>query len=69
MPDIKVKDPVCGMAVDSTTPRGGSYIYKGVEYFFCNPKCNERFQAEPEKYLSPTYKPAGMMTAAPAASP
>ena len=35
--------------------------YKGVEYFFCNPKCNERFRSEPDKYLSPTYKPGGMM--------
>ncbi len=44
------------MMVDTTSPRGGSYIYKGVEYFFCNPKCNERFRSDPEKYLSPAFK-------------
>jgi Cu+-exporting ATPase len=63
-PAPKAKDPVCGMSVDPKAPRGGSYAYKGVEYFFCNPKCKERFQAEPGKYLSPTYKPMGMMPAA-----
>jgi len=44
------------MTVDPTSPRGGSYIYKGVEYYFCNPKCNERFRSDPEKYLSPAFK-------------
>jgi len=48
------------MSVDSASPRGGSYLYKGTEYFFCNPKCNERFRAAPEQYLAPTYKPGGM---------
>ena len=48
------------MLVDPTSPRGGSYQYQGAEYFFCNPKCNERFRAEPGKFLSPAYKPGGM---------
>lgn len=56
----RIKDPVCGMMVDPTTARGGSYIYQGQTYYFCNPKCNERFQAEPGKYLDPSYKPGGM---------
>ena len=51
------------MTVDPAAARGGSYEYKGVEYFFCNPKCNERFRSEPDKYLSPTYKPGGMTAA------
>lgn len=54
---VKAKDPVCGMMVDTSAPRGGSYEYKSTKYFFCNPKCNERFQADPEKYLDPNYKP------------
>ncbi len=58
-------DPVCGMSVDPAAPRGGSHVYNGVEYFFCNPKCNERFRSEPEKYLAPGYKPGGMMAASP----
>jgi len=53
------------MIVDPAAPRGGSYQYQGTAYFFCNPKCNERFQAEPLKYLSPAYKPGGMPPASP----
>jgi P-type Cu+ transporter len=53
------------MMVDPSTPRGGSFEYKGLKYFFCNPKCNERFRSEPEKYLSPAYKPGGMPTSSP----
>jgi len=59
-PVIKAKDPVCGMMVDPASPRGGTYEYQGTTYFFCNPKCNERFRAEPDRYLSPSYQPAGM---------
>src|ERR1700692_4937267 len=62
--ETNVKDPVCGMTVDSTAARGGSYTYEGVEYFFCNPKCNERFRSAPGHYLSPPYKPGGTMAPA-----
>jgi len=54
------KDPVCGMMVDPSTARGGSHVHKGNTYFFCNPRCRERFAADPEKYLDPAYKPGGM---------
>lgn len=53
----RVKDPVCGMMVDPATARGGSYEYNDATYYFCNPRCNQRFQAEPEKFLDPNYKP------------
>jgi len=56
----RVKDPVCGMMVDPATARGGSAEHAGKSYYFCNPRCAERFRAEPAKYLSPDYKPAGM---------
>ncbi len=56
----RVKDPVCGMMVDPATARGGSAEHAGKTYYFCNPRCAERFHAEPAKYLSPDYKPAGM---------
>ena len=47
-----VKDPVCGMDV---TPEdaAGSYEFEGQVYYFCNPSCLDRFQAEPAKYLAP----------------
>jgi Cu+-exporting ATPase len=44
-------DPVCGMKVNPATARGGSFEHAGHTYYFCNPKCRERFSAEPAKYL------------------
>jgi len=48
-----VKDPVCGMNVDPERARGGSFEHAGHSYFFCNPKCRERFAADPLRYLEP----------------
>lgn len=48
-----VKDPVCGMDVDPKNAKGGSYTHKDQEYFFCNPKCKEKFSSDLEKYLGP----------------
>jgi Cu+-exporting ATPase len=47
-----VRDPVCGMYVDPAKARGSSE-YQGKTYYFCSPRCVERFNAEPEKYLAP----------------
>jgi Cu+-exporting ATPase len=58
--ESRIKDPVCGMMVDPAPARGGSYSYQGKTYYFCNPKCNEKFQAAPEKYVDPNYRPGGM---------
>ncbi len=52
-PPTKVTDPVCGMKVDPAKARGGSFEHAGVTYSFCNPKCNARFQADPEAFLKP----------------
>ena len=46
--------------VDPATAHGGSVEHASKTYYFCNPRCAERFRAEPAKYLSPDYKPAGM---------
>lgn len=48
----EVKDPVCGMTVDPQTAKGGSSTYQGQVYYFCNPKCKVKFDADPEKYVS-----------------
>lgn len=48
-----VKDPVCGMMIDPATAKGGSTQYKGEKFYFCNPKCKTKFEADPLKYLSP----------------
>jgi Cu+-exporting ATPase len=45
-----VKDPVCGMWVDPEKARGSS-VYKEKKYYFCSPRCQEKFNAEPDKFL------------------
>lgn len=49
-------DPVCGMKVNPANAKGGSSSYNGKEYFFCNPKCKTKFDANPESYLAPKLK-------------
>src|SRR6266568_3898193 len=61
------RDPVCGMAVNPESPKGGSWEYRGRTYFFCNVKCLAKFQASPERYLAPG--PGGMLPDAPPPSP
>jgi P-type Cu+ transporter len=51
------KDPVCGMEVDPKTARQTA-VYEGRTYYFCSPGCKKAFEAEPQKYLDPTYKPS-----------
>ena len=48
----KVKDPVCGMTVDSQTARHYAEA-GGATHFFCSSKCREKFVAEPARYLKP----------------
>ena len=52
-PTATVVDPVCGMSIDPSTA-AGKHTYKDTTYYFCNPGCLARFQADPEKYLQPT---------------
>jgi uncharacterized protein len=35
-------DPICGMAVDTSAP-GATRRYDEVDYYFCSPRCAERF--------------------------
>jgi len=46
-----VKDPVCGMTVDPQKAAGKAE-HDGKTYFFCSPRCKERFETEPEKFLA-----------------
>jgi len=43
-------DPVCKMVVREGN-EAGKWEYKGTTYYFCNPNCLKRFQAEPERFL------------------
>ncbi|HLQ78247.1 MAG TPA: heavy metal translocating P-type ATPase [Terriglobia bacterium] len=45
-------DPVCKMRVLPETA-AATFQYKGKTYYFCNPRCRDRFQANPESFLSP----------------
>ena len=47
----QVKDPVCGMMVDSETTELKS-DYQGATYYFCGPGCKRAFDRDPEKYLA-----------------
>ena len=44
-----VKDPVCGMVIQPAKA-AGRLDYLGQSYYFCNPRCQETFSAEPERY-------------------
>jgi len=44
-------DPVCGMTVVIASARHRAE-HDGRAYYFCNPRCRERFLAAPERYLA-----------------
>ncbi len=50
-----VQDPVCGMTV-APLLAAGKYEYGGTTYYFCSPRCEERFCGDPDGYLSGKYK-------------
>ncbi|HXF15486.1 MAG TPA: heavy metal translocating P-type ATPase [Burkholderiales bacterium] len=49
-------DPVCKMRVLPETA-AAQFSYNGKTYYFCNPRCRDRFQSDPESFLSPGSKP------------
>jgi P-type Cu+ transporter len=48
----KVVDPVCGMTINPASAAGHS-THEGKTYYFCNPRCRERFVADPTRFLTP----------------
>jgi YHS domain-containing protein len=44
------KDPVCGMVVEPG--QGYTENHDGKEYRFCSRKCLDKFDAEPQRYIS-----------------
>jgi len=48
-------DPVCGMTVVVVTARH-RVEHAGRTYYFCNPRCREKFLADPARYLAPLEK-------------
>ena len=53
-------DPVCGMTVDPATAPA-KVEHEGRTYYFCNPSCARKFEADPRRYLHGG--PAGMAEA------
>ena len=51
------RDVVCGMQVDPATAKWTS-TFDGHTYYFCAPGCKKDFEAEPDTYLDPNYKPS-----------
>ncbi|MBN9159643.1 MAG: copper-translocating P-type ATPase [Myxococcales bacterium 68-20] len=47
-----VNDPVCGMSVDPATAKH-SFEHAGARFYFCSPRCLEKFRASPDAYLKP----------------
>jgi Cu+-exporting ATPase len=62
-------DPVCGMKVNTATAGGGMHEHAGKSYFFCNPRCRERFAADPEHWLKAGPSLAAMNAPLPAPAP
>ena len=59
------RDPVCGMQVDPARAAAKSE-HGGRTYFFCCAGCARKFEAAPEKYLSPRSKLSSPMPPGPA---
>ena len=49
-------DPICGMAVEESKA-AATYNYKGKTYYFCNIRCKEKFEKDPEAALSLAHIP------------
>src|SRR5579863_2729805 len=65
---ITVRDPVCGMAVDSATSQH-RFDYLGETFHFCSAGCRTKFAADPKAYLDKsefkTTVPAGTIYTCP----
>lgn len=52
--ESQVKDPACGMSIDSTkaVSEGHTLTRDGITYYFCSDRCQRKFSKEPEHYLA-----------------
>ena len=46
----KITDPVCGMKMDKKTEFSSEN--EGTKYYFCSENCKDKFNAEPNKYIT-----------------
>lgn len=50
-----VKDPVCGMEIDTETAEDMGaeiLVYEGETYYFCCPPCRRMFEERPDHYIN-----------------
>jgi P-type Cu+ transporter len=63
----QVKDPVCGMMIESATAAGGRVVYLSEQVFFCSDRCRQAFETDPDRFVperhEPPYTVTGKMTA------
>jgi P-type Cu+ transporter len=52
----EVKDPVCGVTIDSETA-AGSTTYEGQKVYFCSDQCRKEFEADPGHYYDRLERP------------
>lgn len=50
-----LKDPVCGMAVTSSSKH--HEVFRGQNYYFCSGNCLSQFHAHPEQFVDATERP------------
>ncbi|MHB1850126.1 MAG: HAD-IA family hydrolase [Acidimicrobiales bacterium] len=50
-PMATTTDPVCGMSIEESAAAGNT-THEGTIYYFCSPACQQRFEADPAKYVS-----------------
>lgn len=53
----EVRDPVCGMKLDSSRAKFTAE-YKGQKYYFCSADCQAKFKENPEKYALSQEEPS-----------
>lgn len=46
-----VKDPVCGMEID-TSQAEAQTTFQGQAYFFCSEECRRTFEENPKEFVS-----------------
>jgi Cu+-exporting ATPase len=51
----QVKDPVCGMMVD-TFSAAGRAMFEGRAFYFCSEACQRQFESNPTRYLDGTVR-------------
>ena len=49
----KAVDPVCGMTVDAETAEH-RVVHHGRTYHFCSVRCEDKFEADPDRYIEQT---------------